>query len=124
MNVVDSSGWLEYFTGGPCAGKFLAALRDTESLVVPAITIFEVFKVVLREAGENAAWQAVTAMQKGKVIELTDRLAVSAAKLSLELGLPMADSIILATARAHGARIWTLDADFADIPGVSYFPRK
>lgn len=124
MNVVDSSGWLEYFTGGPNAGRFLPPLQDPETLVVPAITIFEVFKVVLREAGENAAWQAVTAMQKGKVVELTDRLAVSAAKLSLELGLPMADSIILATAREYGARIWTQDADFSEIPGVSYFPRK
>ncbi len=124
MNVVDSSGWLEYFSGGPRAGRFLPPLQDPESLVVPSITIFEVFKVVLREAGENAAWQAVTAMQKGKVVELTDNLAVSAAKLSLEIGLPMADSIILATARACGARIWTQDADFADIPGVNYFPRK
>ena len=124
MNVVDSSGWLEYFSGGPRAGRFLSPLQDPESLVVPSITIFEVFKVVLREAGENAAWQAVTAMQKGKVVELTDNLAVSAAKLSLELGLPMADSIILATARAYGARIWTQDADFADIPGVNYFPRN
>ncbi len=124
MNVVDSSGWLEYFSGGPYAGKFMAALQDTESLVVPAITIYEVFKVVLREAGENAAWQAVTAMQKGKVVELNENLAVSAAKLSLGLGLPMADSIILATARQSGARIWTLDADFSDIPGVNYFPRK
>ena len=99
-------------------------MQDPESLVVPSITIFEVFKVILREAGENAAWQAVTAMQKGKVVELTDSLAVSAAKLSLEIGLPMADSIILATARACGARIWTQDSDFADIPGVNYFPRK
>jgi toxin FitB len=124
LNVVDSSGWLEYFSGGPRAGRFLPPLQDPEALVVPSITIFEVFKVVLREAGENAAWQAVTAMQKGKVVELTDNLAVSAAKLSLEIGLPMADSIILATARAYGARIWTQDSDFADIPGVNYFPRN
>ena len=124
MNVVDSSGWLEYFAAGPNAKQFLPPLKDTESLIVPVISIYEVFKVVFREAGENAALQAVTAMQKGTVVDLTPRLAIIASKLSLEHGLPMADSIILATARSHDAQIWTQDADFRHFPEVRYFPRK
>ena len=124
MNVVDSSGWLEYFTGGPNAKKFLPPLKDTESLVIPVITIYEVFKVVLRESGENSALQTATAMQKGIVVELTAKLAISASKLSLDHGLPMADSIILATARLYDAQVWTQDADFKDLPNVRYFIKK
>lgn len=124
MNVVDSSGWLEYFVGGPNAKKFLPPLKDTEALIIPVITIYEVFKVVLREAGENAALQAVTAMRKGTVVDLTSRLAISASKLSLEHGLPMADSIILATARLYDAQVWTQDVDFKDLPNVRYFAKK
>jgi predicted nucleic acid-binding protein len=121
MNVVDSSGWLEYFAAGPNAKLFLPPLRDTKSLIVPVISIYEVFKVVLREADENAALQILTAMKKGIVAELTSELAIAASKLSLEHKLPMADSIILATARSYGAQIWTQDADFKDLPDVRYF---
>ena len=124
MNIVDSSGWLEYFSNGPNAKRFLPPLKDTTSLVVPVVSIYEVFKFVLRERGETEALQAAAAMQKATVSELTTRLALSAAKLSLEYALPMADSIILATAKLHDATIWTQDADFKDIPGVKYFPRK
>ena len=124
MNIVDSSGWLEYFANGPNAGQFLPPLRDTESLVVPAVCIYEVCKVVLRERGETEAIQAAAAMQKATVSELTAKLSLSASKLSLEHALPMADSIILATARLHDATIWTQDADFKGISGVKYFPRR
>lgn len=92
MNIVDSSGWLEYFANGPNAQRFLLPLRQTESLIVPVVSIYEVFKVVLRERGENHALQAATAMQKATVADLTPALAMMAAKLSLEHSLPMADS--------------------------------
>jgi toxin FitB len=124
MNIVDSSGWLAHFADEPNAKHFLAALSDPASLVVPAVTIYEVFKVILRESSENDALQAVMAMQKGTVVDLTASLAIAAAKLSLEHDLPMADSIILATAQEHGATIWTQDSDFDGMDNVEYFPRK
>jgi predicted nucleic acid-binding protein len=99
-------------------------LKDTASLVVPVVTIYEVFKVVLRESNENKALQAAVAMQKGTVVDLTAKLAIDASKLSLRHGLPMAESIILATAQVFNATIWTQDSDFENISGVNYFPRK
>jgi toxin FitB len=124
MNIVDSSGWLAYFADEPNAKYFSGPLKDPDSLVVPAITIYEVFKVVLRESTENQALQAISVMQKGTVIDLNVRLAVASSKLSLEHGLPMADSIILATAREYNAIVWTQDSDFKNIPGVKFFSRK
>ena len=124
MNIVDSSGWLAYFADEPNAKHFINPLRDTPSLIVPTVTIYEVFKVVLRESGENKALEAVAAMQKGTIVDLSARLAVAASKLSLEYGFQMADSIILATAKAFNAVIWTQDSDFKNIPGVRYFPKK
>jgi len=122
MNIIDSSGWLEYFSDGPNAKHYLSPLNDPSSLIVPVITIYEVFKVVLRESAENEALQAVSAMQKGIIIDLNANLAMDASKLSLKHNLPMADSIILATARAHNCVIWTQDSDFQDIENVNYFP--
>jgi predicted nucleic acid-binding protein len=122
MNIIDSSGWLEYFSDGPNAIHYLPPLNDTSILIVPVITIYEVFKVVLRESAENEALQAVAAMQKGKIIDLNAKIAMDASKLSLQHNLPMADSIILATAQAYGCVIWTQDSDFQDIEGVNYFP--
>ena len=124
MNIVDSSGWLAYFADEPNAKLFQTPLKDTASLVVPSITIYEVFKVVLRETSENEALQAAAAMQKGTVVDLTVTLAIAASKISLELGLPMADSVIIATAKAFDAAIWTQDSDFKNIAGVKYFPKK
>ena len=124
MNIVDSSGWLAYFADELNAKHFLTPLKDTPSLVVPMVTIYEVFKVVLRESSENEALQAAAAMQKGTVVDLTVHLAIAASKLSLELALPMADSIILATAKAFEAILWTQDSDFKNIAGVKYFPKK
>jgi len=123
MNLVDSSGWLEYFADGPNAKHFVAAVSAPEQLVVPTVTIYEVFKVVLRESDENAALQVCAALQKGTVVDLTPRLALAAGKLSLQHALPMADAIILATARAHDATLWTQDVHFGKIPGVKYFPK-
>lgn len=124
MNVVDSSAWLEYFADGPNADAFAEPLRDTTALVVPAITIYEVFKVVCRQRGEDAALQAAALMQQGTVVELSASLAMVAAKTSLELGLPMADSIILATARLHDALLWTQDEHFRAVDGVRFFPKE
>jgi toxin FitB len=124
MNIVDSSGWLEYFAGGPNARAFLVPLRNSAALLVPAITIYEVFKVILRESNENAALEAAAAMQRGTVVDVTGKLALDAARLSLKHRIPMADSLILATAQAHGATIWTQDADFKSLSGVKYFTKK
>jgi predicted nucleic acid-binding protein len=124
MNIVDSSGWLAYFADEPNAKHFLAPLSDPAALVVPTVTIYEVFKVILRESGENDALQAAMAMEKGTVVDLTAALAIAASKLSVEHDLPMADSIILATAQQHGATIWTQDSDFDGMDNVEYFPRK
>ncbi|MBU4345297.1 MAG: type II toxin-antitoxin system VapC family toxin [Desulfobacteraceae bacterium] len=124
MNIVDSSGWLAYFADEPNAKHFLTPLNDTDSLVVPTVTIYEVFKVVLRESSENEALQAAVAMQKGRVVDLTASMAIAASKISLEHKIPMADSIILATAKEFEATIWTQDSDFKNIDDVKYFPKK
>ena len=124
MNVVDSSAWLEYFADGANASFFAEPIEDIEALVVPAISLFEVFKRVLQQRGESAALQAMAAMRQGTVAELGAELAVSAAELSVDLKLPLADSIILATARKHGAELWTQDADFEGIEGVRYRTRR
>lgn len=124
MNVVDSSAWLEYFAGGPNAGHFAAAIENTEELIVPVLTLYEVFKRVVQQAGETSALTAVTAMQQGQVVNLDAALAIGAAKLGADLGLPLADSIILATARRNGAVLWTQDGDFEGLDGVEYRARK
>jgi predicted nucleic acid-binding protein len=124
MNIVDSSGWIAYFADEPNAKYFLPPLKDTSSLVVPTVTIYEVFKVVLRESSENEALQAAVAMSKGKVVDLTSSLAIAASRLSFAHHLPMADSIILATAIEFVATIWTQGADFKGMARVKYFPKK
>ena len=123
-NVVDSSAWLEYFAAGPNAAHFREPLKQTDWLIVPTITLFEVFKVVHRQRGEDAAIQAIALMKQGREIPLDASLAMQAAQLSIELKLPMADSIILATARAHRAELWTQDDDFEGLEGVHYFSKK
>jgi predicted nucleic acid-binding protein len=123
MNIVDSSGWLSYFADEPNAKHFLSPLKDPDSLIVPTITIYEVFKVVFRESTENKALLAAAAMQKGTVVDLTVQLAMAASKLSLSNAFPMADSIILTTAKAYDATLWTQDSDFKNMTGVKYFPK-
>ena len=124
MNVVDSSAWLEYFSGGRHARALGPVLEEVEALIVPVVTVYEVFKVLLREAGEEAAIQGAAAMQRGHLLDLTAQRALDAAALSLRHALPMADSIILAAAREHGATIWTLDEDFSGLPDVRYFAKN
>jgi len=124
MNVVDSSAWLEYFANAPNAAFFAPAIEQTDELMVPSLTIYEVFKRVLQQRDEGDALRAVALMQQGAVVDLDARLAVSAARLSRDTGLPMADSVVLATARLHGATLWTQDADFKNLPEVRYRAKK
>jgi predicted nucleic acid-binding protein len=120
VNVVDSSGWLEYFAAGPNADFFAAAVEAVEELVVPTVSLYEVFKRVMVQRGEGDALQAVALMQQGLVAELTSPIALEAARTSAQLGLPMADSIILVTARTHQATLWTQDSDFEGVENVRY----
>mgnify|MGYP001175421489 FL=1 len=124
MNVVDSSGWLEYFINGSNAGFFAPAIENADDVLVPTISLFEVFKRVLIEKNRNDALEAIALRKEGRMIDLDDTLALVAAELSYELKLPMADSIILATARAHDATFWTQDAHFKDMEGVRYIEKK
>ena len=112
MNVVDSCGWLEYFANGANADFFAPAIEATQELLVPSLTLFEVFKRILQQRSEAEALRAIALMRQGRVIELSDTLALGAARLSCEMKLPMADSIILHSARHHGATLWTQDAHF------------
>jgi predicted nucleic acid-binding protein len=122
VNVVDSSGWLEYFAAGPNADFFAPTLEAVDDLVVPTVSIYEVFKRVLQQRGEGDALQAVALMQQGDVADLSATLALDAARMSVELQIPMADAIILTTARANGATLWTQDSHFEGITGVEYVP--
>ena len=124
MNVVDSCGWLEYFADGANADFFAAAIESIPELVVPSISVYEVFKRVLQQRGESEALQAVAVMQQGMVVDLDFTLALEAAKLSVDLGLPMAEGVMLATARAHNATLWTQDANFTGVEGVEYVEKR
>lgn len=120
MNVVDSSGWLEYFADGANADFFAPAIEATDELLVPSLSLFEVFKRVLQQRTEADALRAIALMRQGRVVELSDTLALGAARLSVDLKLPLADSIILHTARVHGATLWTQDAHFETVAGVAF----
>ena len=124
MNVVDSSGWLEYFAEGPNAEFFAAAIEAKRELIVPVISIYEVFKRVLQQRSEDEALQAVAQMLQGQVIDLDTALALQAAKTSAELKMPMADSIILTTARVHHAIVWTQDEHFEGLADVRYMEKR
>lgn len=124
MNLVDSSGWLEYFADGPNAKFFAPAVEATKDLSVSTVNLYEVFKRILQQRGEGAALQAVALMQQGQVIELSASISLAAARISADHRVPMADSIILATARACGATLWTQDADFDGMAGVRYVAKR
>ena len=123
MNLVDSSGWLEYFANEENADFFAEPIENTPHLIVSTINLYEVYKNVLQQKDENAALQAVALMQQGKIIDLDASISIHSAKQSVELNSPMADSIILATARFHEATLWTQDSDFINIPGVKYIQK-
>jgi toxin FitB len=124
LNLVDSSGWLEYFADGKNANFFVKAIEDSKELIVSTINIYEVYKKILLEKDENSALQAIALMQSVKVINVGSSIAIMAARLSYELKIPMADSIIYSTARINDAIVWTQDADFKDLDGVKYFKKN
>jgi toxin FitB len=124
VNLIDSSAWLEYIAAGPQAGLFAGAIEDVPRLVVPTIVLLEVRRRVLHQRGEDAALQVTAVMQQGRVADLDGAIALNAAKLGLVHKLPLADSIIYATAKQYGATVWTLDADFSGLEAVRYFPKR
>jgi predicted nucleic acid-binding protein len=121
--VVDSAGWLQFLTDGPLSEQYASRLRQPGNVVTPTIIMYEVYKHAKRLRGEDGALDAVAALQKTRVVELTGEIALVAADLSIELKLPMADAIILATARLYEAEVVSSDADFDGIPGVVYIPK-
>src|ERR1700722_1050721 len=124
MNVVDSSGWLEYFADGPNAAVFAKPIEATRSLLVPTLSLFEVFKRVSQQRSEDDALRAVAVMEQGSVVDLDRATALEAARLSIQHGIAMADSVMLATAQRHSATLWTQDADLEGLPGIRYFARQ
>ena len=124
MNLVDSSGWLEYLSDSENADNFAEAIENTEELLVSTINIYEVYKKVLKEKDEDTALQIVGLMRQAKVVEVTPSIAIQAAKISFEKNMPMADSIIYSTAKANDALVWTQDSDFKGLEFVKYFPKK
>ncbi len=124
MNVVDSSGWLEYFADGRNAAFFAPPIEQPDELLVPALSLYEVFRRLFQQRGEGVALEAVHGMQGATVVPLDAAIALRAARISLQLRLAMADSVMLATAQELGATFWTQDSDFAAVPGVQYVPAR
>ena len=123
MNLVDSSGWLEYFADDTNSDFFMPAIEDTEKLIVSTINIYEVFKRILQQRDENEAIQAASVMQQARIVDVTAAISLLAARISHEIKLPMADSLILATAKSMNATLWTQDSDFSEIPDVKYIKK-
>jgi predicted nucleic acid-binding protein len=124
VNLVDSSAWLEYFAAGPQAGQFAAVIEDVTRLVVPTIVLLEVTRRVMQQRGEDEALQVAAVLHQGQVVALDSGIALSAAQLGVAHKLPLADSIIYATAKQLGATVWTMDADFEGLAGVRYVPKR
>jgi predicted nucleic acid-binding protein len=124
MNVVDSSAWLEYFADGPNAARFAPPIEATASLIVPTLSIFEVFKRIAQQRGDDDALRAVAIMEQATVVDLDRATALAAARLSIDHGIAMADSLMLATAQRHRALLWTQDAEFDGLPGTRYFAKR
>jgi len=120
MNLVDTSGWIEYFFGGPNAAFFADPIENTTELIVPVVCLYEVFKKINQDVDEARALQAVAQMKQGRILEVTEEVALRAALISVRYRLPMADSFVYATGQMEGAAIWTQDSDFKDLPGVRY----
>jgi predicted nucleic acid-binding protein len=124
MNIVDSSGWLEYFAAGPNADFFSDPIEDSDELLVPTISLYEVFKKMLQERAETEALKAAAFMQSGTILDLTSTIALHAATISNELKIPMADSVMLASARENESTLWTQDADFEGLDDVRYIAAR
>ena len=124
MNVVDSSAWLEYFADGPNAAVFAKPIEATRSLLVPSLSLFEVFKRVSQQHSEDEALRAIAVMEQGKVVDLDRATALEAARLSIQHGIALAGSIMLATAQRNRATLWTQDADFDGLPGTKFYAKQ
>jgi predicted nucleic acid-binding protein len=124
MNVVDSSAWLEYFADGPNAGHFSKPIESTRQLIVPTLSLFEVFKRVSQERGEDEALRVIAVMEQGRIVDLDRATALEAARLALEHKIAMADSVMLATAQRYRATLWTEGVDFKGLPGTKYFAKR
>jgi len=123
-HVIDSSAWLEYFADGPNAEHFAAVIEQPAQLVVPSLTLLEVFERIGQQRDDAAALQCVAVMQQSTVVDLDAALAIRAASLGKRHGLPLADSIVYATAQSAAAIVWTQDADFEGLTGVKYWARQ
>jgi len=120
VNLVDTSAWIEYFFGGPNAAYFAGPIEDTGHLIVPVVCLYEVFKKVNHVADEARAFRSVAQMKQGRVVDLSEEVALSAATISLKHRLPMADSFIYATAQFVCAVVWTQDEHFKNLADVNY----
>jgi predicted nucleic acid-binding protein len=124
MNLVDSSGWMEYLSGGKQAAIFEPIIENTDELIVSVINKYEVYRKFLLDTDEKTAIKAIAAMYHGRLVDITDSIAMTGVELSIEFHLPLADSLLLATARSEKAILWTLDSHFKDIPDVRYFNKE
>ncbi len=123
MNVIDSSAWLSYFAGDKNSTSFAKPIESLDTLLVPSITVTEVFKHVLRLKGEELALEVIAHMTQGKVISLDTQLAIDAGSYGVQHKLPLADSIIYATTMKFNAILWTQDSDFKDLPNVKFYTK-
>jgi predicted nucleic acid-binding protein len=124
MNIVDSSAWLEYFAAGANAAYFAEVIENAAEIMVPTLCLYEVFKRIVQQRSENEALQAIAVMQQGQIAEMDATTALSAARISMDYKLPMADSVILATATLNRATLWTLDSHFEGMENVKYRKKK
>jgi toxin FitB len=123
-NLVDTSGWLEYFTNGKNADFFAPAVEDIDNLIVSVINVYEIFKKVLAERGENAALETIAILSQGEIVDVDMHIAIQASQISLQFKIPMADSILLATAQKYKAILWTQDKHFENIKSAIKFISK
>lgn len=124
MHVVDSSALIEFFTDGPNKPHFRDAILDTDAMLVPSVVLYEVYKIMTRVAGDEAADASVMALRSANIVDLDERHALAAARISTLHGLALADAIIYATAQLRGAILWTQDEHFKDLPEVRFFPKS
>jgi len=124
VKLVDSSGWLEFFTDGPLAQAYASHLRNPQEVVTPTVVLYEVYKVIKRQRTEEEALAAAAQVGKTRVVALDDQVALTAADLSLAHHLAMADAIVYATALMQGATLLTSDSDLASLPGVTYLRKS
>lgn len=124
MNLVDSSGWIEFLMDGQHGAAFAKPICDTSALLVPTVCLLEVYKIVKRRRGQELAAEVAAQMSKGRLAPLDESLAIFAAELGLQHALPLADSVILATAQRYRATLWTTDAHFDGLTDVRYYRKK